>query len=436
MNGFSVMRLSLPRSLTHGKFALRGELATCHHNRFFKRFLNVPEFGGMKILKEHGIPTPMNLLARSPVEAEAMTREILETTKCGHVVMKAQALTGGRGKGKFVGTGISGVELVQSPEVARTTAESMIGNTLVTKQTGEAGIKCKEVLVAEKLNLAKERYISFMLDRKSCSIMAIATRHGGGNVEEVSQKDPSAVLTLKINPLKGITEDDVAKIAAHLDFSENLYEETKVVVKKLYDAFIAKDALLLEINPISETTDQRLVACDSKLIVDDNADFRQREIFASVPPPDNELEARASEAGLNYVSLGGNIACIVNGAGLAMATLDLLTHHGGSPANFLDVGGNATSDMLRQALEIVASDVRAKVLLVNIVGGIVQCDKFATSFVEAVKKSKMQMPVVLRLQGTKADAAKKILYDAEIPHIFCQDFDSAAKSVVEIANAS
>ncbi|GIX61467.1 succinyl-Coa ligase, subunit [Babesia caballi] len=205
----------------------------------------------MKVLREHGIPAPMNLLARSPAEAEAMTREILETTKC------------------------------------------------------------KEVVVAEKLTLAKERYISFMLDRASSSVMAIATKHGGGNV-----------------------------------------------------------------------------------------------------------------------------ACIVNGAGLAMATLDLLTHHGGTPANFLDVGGNATGAMLNQALDIVASDANAKVLLVNIVGGIVQCDKFATSFVEAAKASKMKMPVVMRLQGTKAEVAKKILHEAQIPHIFCQEFDMAARSAVEIANAA
>ncbi|GFE54221.1 succinyl synthetase beta [Babesia ovis] len=436
MRGLSVLRISLPRCLINGKFVLKADSATEQHIRSSRRFLNVPEFGGMKILKEHGIPTPMNRLARSPTEAEAMTHEILEKTKGGQVVLKALVLTGGRGKGKFVGTDISGVELAESPERAKAIAEGMIGNVLVTKQTGASGLKCKDLIVAEKVNLAKERYISFMLDRSSCSIMAIATKHGGGNVEEVSEKDPSAVLKLKISPLKGISDDEAGKIAAHLDFSQGLLEETKDVVKKLYQAFVDKDALLLEINPISETVDQRLIACDSKVIVDDNADFRQKEIFDSVPPADNELEARANEVGLNYIALGGNIACIVNGAGLAMATLDLLTHHGGSPSNFLDVGGSATSHMLGQALDIVASDTKAKALLVNIVGGIVQCDKFAASFVEAAKNSKMQIPVVLRLQGTNADIAKKILKEAEIPHIFCQDFDSAAKSVVEIANLS
>ncbi|GBE60307.1 succinyl- synthetase beta chain SSC-beta [Babesia ovata] len=436
MSNLSCRGFSITRSVAGGRLAPKGSFATCYHCRNSKRFLNVSEYGGMKLLKDRGIPTPMNLLARSPIEAESITREILDNTKCGHVVMKAQVLTGGRGKGKFVGTELSGVELVQSPDLAKATAEKMIGNILVTKQTGKSGLKCKEVIVAEKLNLAKERYISFMLDRKSSTIMAIATKHGGGNVEEVSEKDPSAVLTVGINPMKGISDVEVSKIADHLDFSESLKEETKKVVKGLYDTFVKNDALLLEINPISETSDQKLVACDSKIIIDDNADFRQKDIFASVAPPENELEARAVEAGLNYISLGGNVACIVNGAGLAMATLDLLTHHGGTPANFLDVGGSATSDMLGQALDIVASDTNAKVLLVNIVGGIVHCDKFATSFVEATKKSKMQIPVVMRLQGTRADAAKKILHEAQIPHIFCPDFDSAAKSAVEIANAS
>ncbi|EDO07402.1 succinly CoA-ligase beta subunit family protein [Babesia bovis T2Bo] len=436
MRAFVGFRKALARSIVNGKLSFKGDNASCNHARSTKRYLNVPEFGGMRILKEHGIPTPMNRLARSPSEAEAMTHEILESTKCGEVVLKALVLTGGRGKGKFVGTDISGVELAKSPERAKTLAEGMIGNVLVTKQTGASGLKCKEVLVAEKLNLAKERYISFMLDRSSCSIMAIATKHGGGNVEEVSEKDPSAVLTVKINPLKGITDDEVTKIATHLDFSKGLLEDTKSFVKNMYHAFVAKDALLLEINPLSETENSKLVACDSKVIIDDNADFRQKEIFESVPPAENELEARANEVGLNYISLGGNIACIVNGAGLAMATLDLLTHHGGSPSNFLDVGGNATGHMLNQALDIVASDAKAKALLVNIVGGIVQCDQFALSFVEAAKNSKMQIPVVLRLQGTNADAAKRILNEAQIPHIFCQDFDSAAKSVVEIANAS
>ncbi|GIX62732.1 succinyl-Coa ligase, subunit [Babesia caballi] len=436
MPKFSWRGLSFSRAVVNGRLALRGEQAPTYHSRHSRRFLNISEFGGMKVLREHGIPTPMNLLARSPAEAEAMTREILETTKCGEVVMKAQVLTGGRGKGKFTGSGLSGVELVRSPDLAKTTAEGMIGNTLVTKQTGASGLKCKEVVVAEKLTLAKERYISFMLDRASSSVMAIATKHGGGNVEEVAEKDPSAVLAVPIDPLRGITEDVATQIAAHLDFSPSLMGETKRFVESLYDTFVKKDALLLEINPVAETADRRLVACDSKLIVDDNADFRQKEIFASVPPPENELEARALEAGLNYISLGGNVACIVNGAGLAMATLDLLTHHGGTPANFLDVGGNATGAMLNQALDIVASDANAKVLLVNIVGGIVQCDKFATSFVEAAKASKMKMPVVMRLQGTKAEVAKKILHEAQIPHIFCQEFDMAARSAVEIANAA
>lgn len=240
---------------------------------------------------------------------------------------------------------------------------------------------------------------------------------------------------MTIDPIKGISDDAASKIAAHLDFSKGLLEEAKKIVQGLYNTFVKTDALLLEINPISETVEQKIVACDSKLIVDDNAEYRQKDIFASAPAPENAQEARAAEAGLNYIALGGNVACIVNGAGLAMATLDLLTHHGGTPANFLDVGGNATSAMLGQALDIVASDQNAKVLLVNIVGGIVHCDKFATSFVEATKRSMMKIPVVMRLQGTRADVAKKILNDAEIPHLFCQDFDSAAKSAVEIANA-
>ncbi|KAK1443356.1 Succinate-CoA synthetase [Babesia gibsoni] len=435
MGLFSRPTFSFARSSVYGRLTLRDEHGALS-SKGAKRFLNLSEGVGMALLKNNGVPTPMNLVAKSPVEAEAMSKEILESTKCGQVVLKALALTGGRGKGKFVGTDLSGVELVNSPCAAKTTAEGMIGNTLVTKQTGAAGIKCNEVLVAQKLDLVTERYMSFTLDRVSGGILAIATKHGGGNVEEVAEKDPTAVLTVGINALEGITDEAVTKIATHLDFSKGLLEEAKKVVLSLYNTFVKSDALLLEINPLAVTSENKIVACDSKVIVDDNADFRQKDIFASMPAPENPQEAKAAKYGLNYIALGGNVACIVNGAGLAMATLDLLTYHGGVPANFLDVGGNATTEMLGHALDILASDTNAKVLLVNIVGGIVHCDKFATSFVEASKRSAMKMPVVMRLQGTRADAAKKILHEAQIPHIFCQDFDSAAKSAVEIANSS
>ncbi|EKX73747.1 succinyl-CoA synthetase beta chain, putative [Theileria equi strain WA] len=401
-----------------------------------KRFLNVTEYHGMNILKRHGVKVPLNMLAKSSEEAEEISRKILDSSDSKKLIIKAQVLAGGRGKGTFLNTSFSGVEVATSPSEVKTFAKGMIGNVLKTKQTTSGGILCNEVLVAEKLDLVKERYLAFMLDRQSGGILAIATKHGGGNVEEIAEKDPSAVLKWPICPLTGITADDIDKIVKHLDFSSKLDAQAKEIVSNLFKAFVKSDALLLEINPIAETSDEKILACDSKVTVDDNAKYRQTEIFEKSPANLTHEEAEADKVGLNYISLDGNVACIVNGAGLAMATLDLIQYHGGAPANFLDVGGNSTGAMLSKALDIVNNDPNAKVLLVNIVGGIVHCDKFATSFIEASKRLEKQLPVVIRLQGTRADIAKRLLNESNIPHLFCLDFDSAAKSAVEIAKSA
>nr|PVC50729.1 succinyl-Coa ligase, subunit [Theileria orientalis] len=398
-----------------------------------KRWLNVTEYVGMTLLKKNKVPVPIFKLASTTEEAEKMGKLILESSTSKSLVVKAQVLTGGRGKGKFAHTGRSGVEVAASAPEAAECAKGMLGNYLTTKQTAGKGVLCNEVLLAEKLNLVRERYLSFMLDRTSGGIVAIATRHGGGNVEEIAEKDPAAVLKLQVCPLKGLTDEDVSRLVAHLDFSDA--SQAADFVRRLYAAFLKLDATLLEINPAAETDEGRVLACDSKISVDDNAKYRQQEVFAAGCEARTREESEAEKADLNYISLDGNVACIVNGAGLAMATLDLIQFHGGSAANFLDVGGNSTSETLSKALDIVNSDANAKVLLVNIVGGIVHCDKFATSFIEASRRLVRQLPVVIRLQGTNADVAKKLLNEANIPHLFCTDFDSACKSAVEMANS-
>ncbi|KAK2195757.1 bifunctional Succinyl-CoA synthetase [Babesia duncani] len=418
--------------LSHANFGTITSLTSCLTSRWArqsKRFLNISEFAGMNILKNYNVRIPSVMLARTPSEAVEATKALVKQTGCSEIVVKALVATGGRGKGKFENSGLCGVQIVNETSVYDV-ANGMLGHVLVTKQTGAAGIKCQEVILAEKLSLVKERYVAFMLDRASGGIVAIATRHGGGNVEEIAEKDPDAVLKVLVNSQEGIAEH-VARIAQHLDFSESCNKQLQETIQRLYDAFVKSDALLLEVNPLAETANNEIVACDSKITIDDNAQFRQEHLFKSTRKEATAQELEAEKYGLSYVSLGGNIACIVNGAGLAMATLDLLTHHGGSPANFLDVGGTATSDTLAKALEIVNSDENAKVLFVNIVGGIVHCDVFAKAFIEAASSVKKQLPVIIRLQGSRADVAKMLLTASNIPHLFSPDFDLAAKAAVE-----
>ncbi|EAN33915.1 ATP-grasp domain protein [Theileria parva strain Muguga] len=427
-----------------------------------KRFLNVSEYIGMTILKRNGVRVPEFRNATTPEEAFEAGKSIQQLTNTPELVVKALVLTGGRGKGTF-NTGFKGVEIVKSPSEVSACARGMLGNYLTTKQTVGKGLLCTEVLVAQKLSIKSERYLSFTLDRGSGGIVAIATKHGGGNVEEIAHQHPDAVLTLQISPLTGLTPELTELLVKQLSFSNEVTEQVKKTVQQLYDTFVKSDGTLLEVNPLVEThsdvkssptqsvessanssvessvkssVKSNVMACDAKLIVDDNAKYRQSELFDMTPVIRTKEEEEADRAGLNYISLDGNVACIVNGAGLAMATMDLIQHHGGKAANFLDVGGNSTPETLSKALEIVNSDLRAKVLLVNIVGGIVRCDKFAESFVEASKKLSRQLPVVIRLQGTRAESAKKLLNESNIPHLFCTDFDSVCKSAVEIANTN
>ncbi|XP_954105.1 succinyl-coA ligase, subunit, putative [Theileria annulata] len=404
--------------------------------KFTRRWLNVSEYIGMTVLKRNGVRVPEFRSATTPEEAFEASKSIQQVTGKPELVIKALVLTGGRGKGVFSNTGFKGVEVVNSPESASECAKGMLGNYLTTKQTVGKGLLCSQVLLAQKLSLKNERYLSFTLDRGSGGIVAIATKHGGGNVEEIAHEYPDSVLTLSVSPLTGLTDENTEQLVKQLSFTENVRDQVVAAVKQIYNTFVQFDGTLLEVNPLVETDSGEILACDSKLIVDDNAKYRQKELFDMTPVTRTREEEEADRAGLNYISLDGNVACIVNGAGLAMATMDLIQHHGGRAANFLDVGGNSTSETLSKALEIVNSDTRAKVLLVNIVGGIVRCDKFAESFVEASKTLSRQLPVVIRLQGTRAEAAKKLLNESNIPHLFCTDFDSVCKSAVEIANTN
>lgn len=404
------------------------------YNRMSRRLLNMLEYDAMKVCEKYGIPIPRQVTAKSPQEAEQMAAKLVED--CGgniDLVIKAQVLTGGRGKGHFEKSKSPGVVIVNNLGDVKKTAQHMLGDRLITNQTGSDGIICDKVLIAERLFLRNERYVSLTLDRKSGGIVMIVTTAGGSNVEEMAEAAPGNVIKISLPPNRELASICSHEMAESLKFSSNLTPKVANILTKLYNLFINTDATLVEINPLAEVHDGRIIACDSKITLDDNADFRQDEYFKNAPMPVNPAELAAKNAGVNYISLDGNVACIVNGAGLAMATMDLITLNGGRPANFLDVGGNADDGMLTSAVKIVANDSKAKVIFINIVGGIVRCDNFVLSLVEAIKHTDCKLPLVVRLKGTNANEALDILKTSGINCTMCDDFDKAAKTAVELA---
>lgn len=372
-------------------------------------------------------------MARSADEAFKVSNQF----KSSGYVVKAQVLGGGRGLGHFKETGFQGgVHLVDTPEKVQTVAKEMLGNSLVTKQSGDAGLPCGAVYIVEKIAIDKEMYLSLTLDRAGASPTFIYSKAGGMSIEDVAHDNPDAIFKLRVNPLKGLEMSELKQAAANLGLQD---QEDQVVslFQKLYACFNEKDCDMIEINPLVLTKQGVVMAADSKVTVDGNALFRQKELAEQEDKSqDNAQEAAAKEFDLNYIHIGGNIGCLVNGAGLAMSTMDIINMYGGSPANFLDVGGSAAGEGLTFAIKMLNEDPEVKAIFVNIFGGILRCDHLAGSIIEANQKHKFTKPIVLRLKGTNSDIAKSMISgkEKELNIYYNEDFDQAAQLVCKVAS--
>ncbi|XKL67266.1 hypothetical protein PGB90_010686 [Kerria lacca] len=395
-----------------------------------KRHLNVHEHVSYSLLKENGIPVPEFGVAKSKEEA----REIAKKLNVRDIVLKAQVLAGGRGKGHFKGGLKGGVKMVYTPEEAERIAGQMISDYLITKQTGEKGRICNSVIVTERKFPRKEYYFAIMMERAFNGPVLIASSQGGINIEEVAAENPQAILYEPIEINSGLTKEQALKIAINVGL-EDKKEETAEVLLRLYDLFLKKDALLIEVNPYAEDASGAYFCLDAKMKFDDNAEFRQKELFALRDwSQEDQKEVEAAKHFLNYIALDGDIGCLVNGAGLAMATMDIIKLHGGEPANFLDVGGGATAQQVKEAFKIITADPKVCAILVNIFGGIMRCDIIAEGIIAAAKELNLKVPIVCRLQGTNVDDAKVLIASAAMKILPVDNLDEAARLVVKLSS--
>lgn len=395
-----------------------------------RRNYNLHEYQSLGILSSYGIPTPFNKVAFSAKEAESVASEI----NGANVVIKAQILAGGRGKGTFFpGNFQGGVHIIPHSEVSKT-ADSMLGKTLVTKQTGSSGKPVDKVLVMQKIQLARELYLSFLLDRKYGGPVLVYSRRGGMNIEDVAAEEPDEIYKEPISIHKGVTEANAEMVTKNLGFGADRKDEILGMLRNLYKCFVEKDLLLLEINPLGVSEAGEILICDAKLNFDDNAIFRQSGTHDSRDlRQENQDELEAHEAGLSYITMDGTIGCLVNGAGLAMATMDLIKLMGANPANFLDVGGGAQESQIVTALKILQSNHNVEAVLINIFGGIMRCDIIATGLLTAIQKVGFSKPIVARLCGTNWEEAKKIILNSKVNVIYEPDEELAVKKIVSIS---
>ncbi len=385
--------------------------------------MKIHEYQAREILSKAGVPVPNSEVVHTADAAAAAFTKI-GTSIC---VVKAQVYAGGRGKAGFV-------KLVKSAEEARAAANFMLSNRMISNQTGPEGVPVSVLLVAPGVDIEKEYYLGITVDRTRGAVTMIASAEGGVEIEEVALKSPEKVLKEPLHPLMGLQGYQARDLAFKLGFKDKLANEAAKIMMALAQVFIKNDAALAEINPLVLTKDGKLMAIDAKISFDDNALFRHKDIEAMADESQEKpLDVRARKASLNYISLDGNIACLVNGAGLAMATMDIIKHHGAEPANFLDVGGAVTAEGAVEAFNIILSDPKVKGILVNIFGGIAKCDLIAEALVTAGRNIGFKVPVVVRLEGTNVERAREILKaaKAELPTLItATDLTDAAKKVV------
>jgi succinyl-CoA synthetase beta subunit len=384
--------------------------------------MKIHEHQAKEILAQYGVPVPKGQVAYTVDEAVAAAEAL-----GGKVVVKAQIHAGGRGKG-------GGVKLANSVEEAKQKASQILGMTLVTHQTGPEGKVVKRLLVEEQLPIAKEYYLGIVLDRAIGKLVFMASSEGGMDIEEVAAHTPEKILKEPIEPSTGLTEAQAEKLATGIGIPAEALPGAVASIMALAKANIAIDASLAEINPLILTKDGRTVALDAKIAIDDNAMFRHQDF---VPLRDlNEedpLEVEASKFGLNYIKLDGSVACMVNGAGLAMATMDIIKYAGGSPANFLDVGGGANQEQIRNAFRILLSDAGVKAIFINIFGGILRCDTLASGVVAAARELDVKVPIVVRMEGTNVELGKQILRDSGLNFGLADGMKDGAEKVVALA---
>jgi succinyl-CoA synthetase beta subunit len=385
--------------------------------------MNLHEYQAKQLFARYGVPVPRGEVARTPAQAAAAAGRL----GGGLWVVKAQVHAGGRGKA-------GGVKLVKSVDEVRAAAAAMLGSRLITKQTGSAGLPINQVFVEIGTEIERELYLSMLVDRSREQIAIIASEDGGMDIEEVAAKTPERIITVTVNPAAGMQPYQARQLAFNMGLNAAQVKQFVTLAQKLYRLFEECDAGLLEINPLIVTKSGDLLALDAKINIEDNALFRQPDLQAQRDPTqEDSMERSAAEHDLNYVSLDGNIACMVNGAGLAMATMDLIKLHGGEPANFLDVGGGATPDRVAAAFKLILSNAAVKAILVNIFGGIVRCDDIAKGIIQAVREIDVSLPVVVRLEGTNVDQGKALLASSGLDITAADDLtDAAIKAVAAV----
>jgi len=399
------------------------------------RKLNLQEYQSKSLMREFKLNVQPFHVADSIKETE----RICKIFPCEEYVVKAMVLAGGRGKGKFLENGFEGgVKLTTKTDEVISLASKMIGNHLVTHQTTSTGVKVNKVMIAESYRIVKEAYFAIVMDREMGGPVLVGSSQGGVDIEEVAASNPEAIFKIPVDVTKGITQQQALEAAEKLSLDNKEQElEAADQIKKLFHLFSKVDATQVEINPFGLTEHGRVVMFDAKINFDDNAEFRQKEIFALDDKSlTDEKEVAAQEAKLNYISMDGNIACVVNGAGLAMATMDIIKLHGGDPANFLDVGGSVTEEQVLEAFKIMSMDDKVKTIFINIFAGIVDCVVVAKGLIESASKLGLKVPLVVRLVGRNADEALKILGTSGLNIISQNELDHAAKEAVQAAAQS
>jgi len=388
-------------------------------------FMNLHEYQSKQLFAKYGIPVPLGQVASTPDEAVAAAETLGGTLW----VVKAQVHAGGRGKA-------GGVKVAKDAAAVRAATESMLGTTLVTHQTGPEGLPVHQVYVEQGSKIVREIYLSLVLNREAGRIAFVASSAGGMDIEEVAEHTPEKLIHVNIHPTAGLQDYQCRQLAFALDLTGAQIGQFGKIAHALYALYLEQDAALVEINPLIVTGDGGLMALDAKIGIEDNALFRHKDLAAMRDASQEDaMERKAAEHELNYVSLDGNIACMVNGAGLAMATMDLIQLHGGSPANFLDVGGGATKERVSAAFKLILSNPRVTAILINIFGGIVRCDMIAEGIIAAVKEVGVDLPVIVRLEGTNAPLARELLANSGLAITAASDLTDAATKAVTLAGA-
>jgi succinyl-CoA synthetase beta subunit len=392
--------------------------------------MNIHEYQAKELLQKFDVATTRGRVASTLDEAEQIARELGDID----IVVKAQIHAGGRGKGTFRNGFKGGVHVRRTPDEVRDVALKMLGQILVTHQTGPAGRKVNKLLVAESADIAREIYFAVLLDRATAAPVIVASTEGGVEIEAIAAKSPEKIIREPIDPLAGLQPFQTRKLAKQLGFESPQLKSALKLFEGLYRTFVAYDCSMVEVNPLVVTTKGDVLALDAKFNFDDNALYRHPEIAALRDIAEEDpREVEASKHGLNYIGLDGNIACLVNGAGLAMSTMDIIKFYGGEPANFLDVGGGATEQQVTEAFKLLIADKKVKAILVNIFGGIMKCDIIAQGIINAAKTLKLSVPLVVRLEGTNVEAGKKLIADSGLAVIAADDLADAAQKAVKAA---